>query len=710
MSNKELELAQNYALYTHRNIFLTGKAGTGKTTFLKNLQEMSPKRMVVVAPTGVAAINAGGVTIHSFFQLAPGLFLPNGKMVGTDTHTKYSYSKHKINLLRSVNLLVIDEISMVRADLLDAIDGVLRRYQHRDQPFGGVQLLLIGDLQQLAPVATESEWNVLRECYDTPYFFSSHALNQTNFVCIELKHVYRQQDQDFITLLNAVRDNQLTPSLLEKLNSRFMPKFVPPDGEHWITLTTHNAQANKINTTKLDAIDLPATTFHATVKGDFPELSFPTDEHLTLKVGAQVMFCKNDPSPEKLFYNGLIGRITDITNDSVTVQCPERTITTKALDWVNSRYVTDSETGTISEEVIGNFTQIPLRLAWAITIHKSQGLTFDRAIINAGYAFSHGQVYVALSRCRTLEGLVLSTPISASLILSDPEVVRFGHYADEHVPTPQTFITDRRAFISDILCEIFDFKSISMRLRYLLRLANEHLYKTFPMYVQQLEVSAQQTDAELMSIGIKFQQYIRANMGAVDALTDNPAFHEKLCSGMKYYASKTASIIGDIVQDGLPEIDNSRVKEQMSREMELLVTDYNEKINIFTACLNAFSLEAYWNAKAKASMTEETHTTKRKSTKSSKPSKAAKPAKPTGKYLPSPNLQGLYDHLIAWRKSVAEERKVPPHYILPLTTLISLLQVLPRNYDELMTVYGIGPKLANDYGSDLLTIISEFHQ
>ena len=696
--NPELELARNYALYTHRNIFLTGKAGTGKTTFLRHLQQEQGKRMIVVAPTGVAAINAGGVTIHSFFQLAPGLFLPGKMVAGRDTKSRFSFSKQKINILRSLDLLIIDEISMVRADLLDAIDDVLRRYQKRDQPFGGVQLLLIGDLQQLAPVATESEWPLLQEFYQTPYFFSSQALQQSDFVYIELRQVYRQQDTSFVSILNAVRDNRLTHEVMQALNARYMPHFRPPEGENWITLTTHNHQAAYINNQRMAELKSTPVTFTAKVSGEFPESSYPTDAELTLKVGAQVMFCKNDPSTAKAFYNGRIGRIEAITGEKVSVRCGDDLIHVGPLEWTNTKYVTDSATGTISEETAGSFTQIPLRTAWAITIHKSQGLTFDRAIINAGRAFSHGQVYVALSRCRTLEGLVLATPITADLITSDPDVIHFNSYAVEHTPTLATFILDRRTFIEDILCRIFDFSGISMRLHYFARLASEYLSNLYPQYARSVAETATQVDAELTAVGVKFQQQIRQLIPLAASYSENQPLRERVHKAMSYYAAATARTLGELFEQELPEIDNARVREMIHNEYQLLHNDFDEKMAVFIACMSEFSLTAYWDAKARAAMTEDTTKKTRKRAK-----KAVADNTTSDEVSSSP----LYRSLLDWRRQQANERHLPPHYILALKALLAIAEYRPSDIDALLELPGIGPKTASEYGADLLALVRQ---
>ena len=415
VTNQDLQLAFDFVKYTNRNIFLTGKAGTGKTTFLHDLKKSSPKRMIVVAPTGVAAINAGGVTIHSFFQLPfhpyiPSFYLPEnnpGKQPEQKDFTGYKMSREKINIIKSLDLLIIDEISMVRADTLDAVDYALRRYKIHYLPFGGVQLLMIGDLQQLAPVVKDEDREIINKYYDSSFFFGSRALCSTDYVTIELKHIYRQNDQVFINLLNKVRDNHVDSDVLSELNKRYIPDFDPDSDGGYITLTTHNYQAQMLNDSKLEKLPGRPHSFKATIKDEFPEFSYPTASELILKEGAQVMFVKNDISRDKLFFNGKIGKVETFEDDIIVVKCPDDDfpIRVEMAEWQNMKYTLDEETKEIQETVIGTFTQYPLKLAWAITIHKSQGLTFDRAVIDACAAFAHGQVYVALSRCRTLNGL-----------------------------------------------------------------------------------------------------------------------------------------------------------------------------------------------------------------------------------------------------------------------------------------------------------------
>ena len=458
--NQALREAWDFVEHTGRSIFLTGKAGTGKTTFLKTVVEQSKKRSIVVAPTGVAAINAGGVTIHSFFQLPFTPFVPNARI-----KSKFDFGKEKRRIIASLDLLIIDEISMVRSDLLDAIDSVLRRFRDRYKPFGGVQLLMIGDLQQLTPVVTAEDEAMLKPYYDTPYFFGSKALQQIEYVTIQLEKVYRQEDDTFIDVLNHIREAHPTAEDLTLLNNRYKPAFIPKSGEGYIRLTTHNHLADSYNEHELMKLPGRSHTFQAKIEGNFPEYSYPTSEQLTLKLGAQVMFVKNDPTGEHRYFNGRIGEIVEITDTRVCVLCPDdsEAIEVEPLEWENAQYQLNPETRVIETKVQGKFRQLPLRLAWAITIHKSQGLTFDHAIIDANLSFAPGQVYVALSRCRTLDGIVLSAPIEARAIISDERVENYiGHQEEEAQKSIRQLPQLKEEYYRQLLLELFDCSSITV--------------------------------------------------------------------------------------------------------------------------------------------------------------------------------------------------------------------------------------------------------
>ncbi|MEE9439797.1 MAG: helix-turn-helix domain-containing protein [Saprospiraceae bacterium] len=429
MDNFELDLAESFVRYTNRNIFLTGKAGTGKTTFLKTILKKIDKNAIIVAPTGVAAINAGGMTIHSMFQLPLTAFIPSNDVINQEVFTnrmdlvqKQKIRKERRRVIAELELLVIDEISMVRSDLLDAIDYTLKRFRKNTAPFGGVQLLVIGDLFQLAPVIKEFQWSVLRSYYETPFFFSSQAWKQSNAITIELKKIYRQQDELFIGILNNIRNGIFVAADIEKLNDQFDHKAIAAD---IITLTTHNNKANAINETELRRLDTKEHTLTAKVKGQFSQSAYPTSEKIVLKKGAQVMFIRNHP--EGLYFNGKIGIVTKVSIDELKVKCADDIagITVDVVEWKNTQYQLDEETKKVEPKDVGSFNQYPLRLAWAVTVHKSQGLTFDKVIVDLENTFAPGQLYVALSRCRSLEGLALSSRISQKNIITDSRVKKY---------------------------------------------------------------------------------------------------------------------------------------------------------------------------------------------------------------------------------------------------------------------------------------------
>ncbi|MCT1526803.1 helix-turn-helix domain-containing protein [Sphingobacterium hotanense] len=424
---------------TQQPIFLTGKAGTGKTTFLKFIRENSYKKMAVTAPTGVAAMNAGGTTLHALFWLPFGVFIEDYPLQWGETD-QFIYNKHRLfstikltkqrrAILQELELLVIDEVSMVRADTLDAIDVILKSVRRDMRPFGGVQVLFIGDLYQLPPVVQDREWQVLRDYYSSMFFFDAKVFKQHPPILIELKKIYRQQDDAFIRVLNSIRNNETSAEELEELNAHYKPDFVPDKDEQYITLTSHNRLADQINQEKLMSLDTKLHQIKSLIKDDFGQSMFPADENLSLRIGAQVMFIKNDTGEDRRYYNGKIGTVKDINLDKhqVIVSFPndEEDVVVKRETWENIRYSYNKGDDKIEEEVLGTFSQFPLRLAWAITIHKSQGLTFEKAIVDAGTSFAAGQVYVALSRLTGLEGLVLRSKISPFAIRTDHQVVNF---------------------------------------------------------------------------------------------------------------------------------------------------------------------------------------------------------------------------------------------------------------------------------------------
>ena len=561
--NNELRLAWDFVENTGQSIFLTGKAGTGKTTFLKTVVERSRKRCIVVAPTGVAAINAGGVTIHSFFQLSFSPYVPGAKM-----ESKYDFGREKRKIISSIDLLIIDEISMVRADLLDAIDNVLRRFRDHYQPFGGVQLLMIGDLAQLTPVVTPEDEHLLKSYYDTPYFFGSKALSQISYVTIQLHQVYRQQDLSFIEVLNQVRSGHPSAEALSSLNARYRPMFSPSAKEGYIRLTTHNHLADHYNETELNKLTSKAFQFQASIEGTYPEYSYPTAETLVLKRGAQVMFVKNDPTAEHRYYNGRIGQVTYVDKNKILVLCEgdNEAIEVEPLEWENTLYTLNEKTREIEAKVQGVFRQYPLRLAWAITIHKSQGLTFDRVIIDANLSFAPGQVYVALSRCRTLEGLVLATPLENRAVISDSQV---DSYITRQEEAARQSIAQlpvlKQEYERYLLLQLFDFRNVASMEESMVRIFAEYFYHS---HAQLKTLHQQALDAiRERVVGVADKWRLKIRQMHIEDLREE-AFLERVRRSADYFGDTLKEILEKPLQlTAQVETNNKQAQKRLANAL-----------------------------------------------------------------------------------------------------------------------------------------------
>jgi hypothetical protein len=524
-------LAEAFVTGTSEPVFLTGKAGTGKTTFLRRIRSTTGKAAAVAAPTGVAAINAGGVTLHSLFQLPLGPYVPGFRQ---QENERTKMRKAKLDLLRQLELLIIDEVSMLRADTLDAIDDRLRRVRGNDAPFGGVQMLYIGDLFQLPPVVKDDEWALLRPHYASAFFFDAQVIRRAPPITIELKTVYRQSDESFIGLLNAVRNNRLTADGFRQLNARVRPDFVPPPDEHYITLTTHNAKADAINLSELRRLDAPERVFDAELEGEFPESALPNERELRLKPGAQVMFIRNDPQGR--YFNGKIGTVSGFAEACVIVTDPD---TSEAIDvplekWDNIRYSLNKETGVMDEEKIGSFTQFPLRLAWAVTIHKSQGLTFRRAVIDAGAAFASGQVYVALSRCTSLEGIVLRAPIAPHSVMTDPLAVRFSANERPEAELRDALAEASRRFWRERLPRAFALKPVFIALGEFERALKDKASEEFERMRVLLD-GFRKTARELEGVSERFKPQLDRLIAEAERTGDTAALRDRCVKAVAYF-------------------------------------------------------------------------------------------------------------------------------------------------------------------------------
>ena len=698
--NEQLKAAWEFVEKTGKSVFLTGKAGTGKTTFLRELVETSSKRVVVVAPTGIAAINAGGVTIHSFFQLPLHPYIP-----GIKVESKFAFSKEKRSIIRTIDILVIDEISMVRSDLLDAVDSVLRRFRDRNKPFGGVQLLMIGDLQQLTPVVTDEEADLLRQYYPTPYFFGSHALAKTDYVTIELKQVYRQQDENFLSILNAVRTGRPSQQVINALNTRYMPSFTPDPSEGYIRLTTHNNIANEYNENQLQQLMEEPYRFNAEIIGNFPEYSYPTDLQLELKKGAQVMFVKNDPSSEKKYYNGKIGHVVEIIDDIILVQCPgdDEPVTVEQLEWENSKYVINEQTQEMETEVQGTFRQYPLRLAWAITIHKSQGLTFDKAIIDAALSFASGQVYVALSRCRTLEGMVLATPLSQSSVMTDLRVEDYIEHQERAAAESLARLESiKKEYFVQLLKDLFDFRSLLYLQKKMLAVCGEFPSGSVVGLAQKHNDILNALDEKVLSVGVKWQMIVGTKQ--FDELCSEE-FMQRVRNGCEYFFKELDSAYGDFLEKMRDlKVENKELLKRYNNIWnDLHLESTTLKLLLKAMSKEKFTTETYLRARqlavyeASGFVPDQLKTSSRKS-KTSKAAKEEKPKKEDTRFV----TFKMYKQGMSL-KQIAKERDLHnrtihshlAHYVakgmLPVEEFVSTenIEVISAAISEVGTLNGL---------------------
>ncbi|HMW65371.1 MAG TPA: helix-turn-helix domain-containing protein [Chitinophagaceae bacterium] len=704
-SNTLFQLAADLINQTNRNIFLTGKAGTGKTTFLKFIRENCPKQMAVVAPTGVAAINAGGVTIHSFFQLPLAPFIPETKRTGFNGSKEETVNRHNLisrmrvnnekrKLWQQLELLIIDEISMVRCDTLDAVDTILRYFRKNPyEKFGGVQLLFIGDMFQLPPVIKDAEWNFFREHYDSPYFFSSQVIKNEPPLYIEFNKIYRQSEEKFINLLNQVRNNELDEVGLSILDSRFQPTFRRSKNDGYIVLTTHNEQARQINLAALQNLEGSALLFEANITGDFPENAFPAEEMLYLKTGAQVMFIKNDSAERgKRYFNGKIGTVTKLDEDSIAVQCEgdEDEITVEKEEWENIRYSVDKTTQQVKEQKLGSFTQFPLRLAWAITIHKSQGLTFEKAIIDAGEAFAPGQVYVALSRCTSLDGLILKSKIKTGSLFTDNRIIQFSQNIASSIHLQNELAIAKKEYQLTILLNTYNYSGVIQNANYLKEYILENADSFNNDAVVWCDTLFEQLNA-IQETATKFHIWLKSQFETNILPEENQQLAERAARALIHFTESLQKLSDFIANTPLVTDSKLHAKECNEYLKEVytgiqlnnhLLSGYSGKLNTegWHQRRNSFSLH-HFPVNVYAGVSKQ---------------KTESP------------LPALHKELRNLRDTICEQKNLPVYLVLSTKSIDEMARYLPHTLSEIRKISGFGNVKLEQYGQKFLDIVLKY--